>query len=44
MYDPSDISHDTIKDLFYKQMRRNTKKICGEECFDIQFSDAWIST
>jgi len=42
MYDPSDISHDTIKDLFYKQVRRATKRNCGTESFDIQFSDSWI--
>jgi len=42
MLNPSDISHDTIKQLFYQQIRRVTKKACGNESFDIQFSDQWL--
>jgi hypothetical protein len=42
MYNPSDVSHDTIKNLFYQQIRRVTKRACGNESFDIQFSDQWL--
>jgi hypothetical protein len=35
-------SQDTMKDLFYNQIRRSTKRVCGNESFDIQFSDSWI--
>lgn len=41
MYDPSDTSLNTIKDLFYQQIRKCTKEAC-KESFDIQFNDAWI--
>jgi hypothetical protein len=42
MYNPSDTSHDTIKELFYQQIRRVTKRACGNGSFDIQFSDQWL--
>ncbi len=42
MNNPSDISHDTIKRLFYQQIRSITKRACGNESFDIQFSDQWL--
>ena len=42
MFNPSDVSHDTIKSLFYKQVKRITMRSCGLESFDIQFSDQWL--
>ena len=33
---------ETIKDLFYQQVKAMTKRTCGNESFDIQFSDSWI--
>ncbi len=39
---PSDVSHDTIKDLFYQQIKRITMRSWGNESFDIQFSDQWF--
>ncbi len=49
---PSDISHATIKDLFYRQIRslsvvtrpRAVQKTVDEtiKTFDLQFSDAWF--
>lgn len=33
--------HDFVKDLFYSQIRKATKKACANESFDIQFSDSW---
>lgn len=42
MYDPSDVSKDTIQNLFFRQVRRNTMRACGLESFDIQFSDSWL--
>jgi len=40
----NDLSQQTIKDLFYKQVREMTKKSMQEKMnlFDIQFSDKWI--
>ena len=35
-------NHDTVKDLFYQQVRRATKRCVATESFDIQFSDSWI--
>ena len=37
-----DLSTDTIKDLFERQVRRLTFKSCGIESFDYQFSDGWF--
>ena len=33
--------NDFVKDLFYSQIRKATKKACANESFDIQFSDSW---
>lgn len=33
---------DVIKGLFYQQIRRMTQKSCGNDSFDVQFSDSWI--
>ena len=42
-FNPSDISHPTIKKLFEQQMKKITMKSCGiAESFDYQFSDRWI--
>ena len=39
----ADISQQTIKDLFYKQVREMTKKSSLKmNLFDVQFSDKWI--
>lgn len=34
-----DLSHKTIKELFYKQIRDMTVK---RDHFDVQFSDQWM--
>ena len=41
MYNPSDISHNTIEELFFRQTKRNSMRACALESFDIQFSDRW---
>jgi hypothetical protein len=35
-------SHDVVKNLFYSQIRRATRRSVAAESFDIQFSDSWI--
>jgi hypothetical protein len=35
-------SHDVVKDLFYNQIRKTTRRCVAAESFDIQFSDSWI--
>ena len=46
--DPSDLTHSTIQQLFYSQIRSLTAKtICNDldrkmRTFDVQFSDAWF--
>ena len=42
MFDPSDISQNTIKALFHQQIKRLTMKSCGIGSFDYQFSDQWL--
>jgi len=37
-----DVTQQTIKDLFYKQVREMTKKSAKQHSFDLQFSDQWI--
>jgi hypothetical protein len=44
--DPSDLTHNTIQQLFYKQIRSLTARSNGTsqkmKTFDVQFSDAWF--
>ena len=35
-------NHNAIKNLFYNQVKKMTKRTCANESFDIQFSDDWI--
>jgi len=37
-----DLSHETIKKLFYKQTRNLTLRTCKVDLFDMQFSDRWL--
>jgi hypothetical protein len=37
--DGNDTSHETIKQLFYKQIRDLSTKASS---FDVQFSDLWV--
>lgn len=44
--DPSDLSHSTIQELFYRQIRSLTVRPSSLNdkvgTFDVQFSDAWF--
>ena len=43
--DPSDLSHNTIQQLFYRQIRSlsvNDSANDRMKTFDMQFSDAWL--
>ncbi|MEE9525770.1 MAG: hypothetical protein V3V78_04165 [Candidatus Woesearchaeota archaeon] len=35
-------SQDVVKNLFYNQIRKATRRCVATESFDIQFSDSWI--
>jgi len=37
----NDLSTETIKDLFYKQIKRLTLRT-NADLFDMQFSDRWL--
>lgn len=38
-----DLSHKTIKELFYKQIKDVTMRNCSIDSFDFQFSDRWLN-
>ena len=43
--DPSDLSHNTIQQLFYRQIRNlsvTENANSRMKTFDMQFSDAWL--
>ena len=43
--DPSDLTHSTIQQLFYRQIRNLTTRSSLNEkmnTFDVQFSDTWF--